>query len=198
MHSSILPEDQFDLIVLDVVMPALDGPQTLDLLRAQSVNRDTPAVFMTAHAHPSELGWLKAMDVVDVLPKNFNLKRLAGRAEVTGGAVSALKMERATESAHPCQSATARPCRNHAPPAMMAACPTSCTQLCFSKRKLHSAPRGSSAGGFPQRTPAFRKPPEQLTQRATLSSAARHSNTNIFYDHGHSPSRAHRPPLRCS
>jgi two-component system, OmpR family, response regulator len=71
-------KDQFDLIMLDVVMPALDGPQTLDLLRAQSVNRDTPAVFMTAHGHPTELGWLKSMDVVDVLPKNFNLNRLAG------------------------------------------------------------------------------------------------------------------------
>jgi two-component system, OmpR family, response regulator len=70
--------NQFDLIVLDVVMPALDGPQTLDLLRAQSVNRDTPAVFMTARAHPSELGWLKAMNVVDVLPKKINLKRLVG------------------------------------------------------------------------------------------------------------------------
>jgi two-component system OmpR family response regulator len=71
-------EDQFDLIVLDVVMPALDGPETLDRLRAQSINRDTPAVFMTAHAHPTELNWLRTMDVVDVLPKKFNLKQLAG------------------------------------------------------------------------------------------------------------------------
>jgi two-component system OmpR family response regulator len=72
-------KDQFDLIVLDVVMPELDGPQTLDLLRAQSGSRDTPAVFLTGYAHPTELGWLKTMDVVDVLPKKFNLKRLAGK-----------------------------------------------------------------------------------------------------------------------
>jgi two-component system OmpR family response regulator len=68
-------EDQFDLIVLDVVMPALDGPETLDRLRAQPANQHTPAAFVTAYADPTELERLKTMDVVDVLPK-FDVMRL--------------------------------------------------------------------------------------------------------------------------
>jgi two-component system OmpR family response regulator len=71
-------ENQFDLIVLDVVMPVLDGPETLDRLRAQPANQHTPAAFMTADAHPTELDWLRTMDVIDVLPKT-NLNQLAGK-----------------------------------------------------------------------------------------------------------------------
>jgi two-component system, OmpR family, response regulator len=86
-------KDQFNLIMLDVLMPALDGPQTLDLLRAQSVNRDTPAVFMTAHGHPTEPGLAQSDGCGRCLAKEFQPKSPRWNAEITGGAVSALKME---------------------------------------------------------------------------------------------------------
>jgi CheY-like chemotaxis protein len=71
-------DKSFDLILLDVVMPGLDGPSTLALLRAQDGTRATPAAFLTAHTHPTEMDWLSSRDVIGVLAKPFDPRRLAG------------------------------------------------------------------------------------------------------------------------
>jgi CheY-like chemotaxis protein len=70
-------DGHFDLILLDVVMPNLDGPETLLRLRAQEESRETPVVFLTAHNHPSELDWLRTFDVIDILPKPVDIETLA-------------------------------------------------------------------------------------------------------------------------
>jgi CheY-like chemotaxis protein len=44
--------DQPDAILLDVQMPDLDGPATLQRLRAQDATRDVPVVFLTAGPAP--------------------------------------------------------------------------------------------------------------------------------------------------
>ena len=41
-----------DLILLDVLMPEMDGPTTLKALREFSEIKDTPVIFMTALAQP--------------------------------------------------------------------------------------------------------------------------------------------------
>jgi len=40
-----------DLIVLDVMMPGMDGPATMDALRALPALAATPVVFFTANTH---------------------------------------------------------------------------------------------------------------------------------------------------
>lgn len=71
--------NSFDLILLDVVMPGMDGPATLALLRAQESDvASTPIAFMTAHTHQTELDWLGSRDVIGVLAKPFDPRRLAG------------------------------------------------------------------------------------------------------------------------
>lgn len=40
-----------DLILLDVIMPGMDGPTTMDALRALPALAATPIVFFTAHTH---------------------------------------------------------------------------------------------------------------------------------------------------
>jgi two-component system OmpR family response regulator len=69
----------FDLILLDVVMPGLDGPATLELLRAQEDMRSTLIAFLTAHTRRVEIEGLQLHDVVAVLAKPFNPRTLAER-----------------------------------------------------------------------------------------------------------------------
>ncbi len=70
-----------DLLLLDVVMPGLDGPKTLKGLRAQEALRETPVVFMTAKVQSSEIEMLKALGAIDVLAKPFDPAALCGQIE---------------------------------------------------------------------------------------------------------------------
>ncbi len=60
-----------DLILLDVMMPDLDGPQTLARLRAIPQTAATPVVFLTATVQPAEIARLRALGAADVLAKPF-------------------------------------------------------------------------------------------------------------------------------
>lgn len=70
-----------DLIVLDVMMPGLDGPGALRALRADPETRDIPAVFMTAKVQPSEIAQLKALGALDVVAKPFDPMTLASQLQ---------------------------------------------------------------------------------------------------------------------
>jgi len=70
-----------DLVLLDVMMPGLDGPQTLEELRAREGLRDTPVVFMTAKVQSGEVEMLKALGAVEVLAKPFDPATLCSRIE---------------------------------------------------------------------------------------------------------------------
>jgi CheY-like chemotaxis protein len=64
-----------DAILLDVVMPELDGPATLRALREQASTHDMPVVFLTADA--GEPGDLVALGAAGVIAKPFNPEDLA-------------------------------------------------------------------------------------------------------------------------
>jgi CheY-like chemotaxis protein len=64
-----------DAILLDVVMPDLDGPATLRALREQAATHDVPVVFLTADA--GEPGDLVAMGAAGVIAKPFKPEDLA-------------------------------------------------------------------------------------------------------------------------
>jgi CheY-like chemotaxis protein len=61
-----------DLILLDVMMPGMDGPSTLRALRKLEGMADTPVVFMTAKVQSHEIEQYQAMGAVDVIPKPFD------------------------------------------------------------------------------------------------------------------------------
>jgi two-component system, OmpR family, response regulator len=69
------------LIVLDVMMPGLDGPGTLRLLREQESLRRIPAVFMTAKAQPQEIEALLGQGAIAVVSKPFDPMRLAAELQ---------------------------------------------------------------------------------------------------------------------
>lgn len=71
------PQVKPDLILLDVMMPEMDGPTTLVELRKLPETVNTPVVFMTAKVQPHEVADYKDMGAVDVIPKPFDPMSLA-------------------------------------------------------------------------------------------------------------------------
>jgi len=65
-------EESPDVILLDVMMPGLDGPSTLAALRSNPKTASIPVVFLTAKAMPSEMERLKSLGVRGVLTKPFD------------------------------------------------------------------------------------------------------------------------------
>lgn len=65
-----------DLLLLDVLMPEMDGPATLDQLRRLPATAATPAVFLTARAQ-AEAADYRSPGTLGVLAKPFDPMRLA-------------------------------------------------------------------------------------------------------------------------
>ena len=76
---SVAPGFAPDLILLDVMMPGMDGPTTLMEMRKLPNLADTPAVFMTAKVMPADIARYKAMGAADVIAKPFDPMELAAR-----------------------------------------------------------------------------------------------------------------------
>ena len=69
--------DNFDAVVLDVMMPVLDGPQCLALLRANESTRNIPVVFLTAKGDTEDLDNLSEKSGFETLRKPFDPLTLA-------------------------------------------------------------------------------------------------------------------------
>ncbi|MFC3852013.1 response regulator [Salinispirillum marinum] len=76
-----------DLILLDVMMPGMDGPQTLAALREAPTTERIPVVFMTAKAGADEVRQLMAMGVQGVIIKPFNPMTLAAEIQTIWDAI---------------------------------------------------------------------------------------------------------------
>lgn len=68
---------RIDAVLLDVMMPGLDGPGTLKALRALPGHEHTPVVFITARAQPHEQQRYIELGAVGVITKPFNPMSLA-------------------------------------------------------------------------------------------------------------------------
>jgi|AGTN01.1.fsa_nt_gi Response regulator containing CheY-like receiver, AAA-type ATPase, and DNA-binding domains len=70
-----------DVILLDMMMPIMDGPSTLEALRTNEVTKDIPVIFLTAKAMTSEIEKLKRMGARGVLTKPFDPTTLATQVQ---------------------------------------------------------------------------------------------------------------------
>jgi two-component system OmpR family response regulator len=70
-------EFQPDLLLLDVMMPGMDGPTCLRKLREKPALANIPAIFMTAKIQMKEIAEYKEMGVLEVINKPFDPMRLA-------------------------------------------------------------------------------------------------------------------------
>jgi len=65
------------LLLLDVMMPGMDGPTTLAELRKLATIVDVPAIFMTAKVQPQEIEHFKSLGAIDIIAKPFDPMTLA-------------------------------------------------------------------------------------------------------------------------
>jgi len=71
------PAFEPDLVILDVMMPGMDGPTTMEALRKLPVTADVAMIFMTAKVQSHEVERYRAMGAVDVVAKPFDPISLA-------------------------------------------------------------------------------------------------------------------------
>jgi CheY-like chemotaxis protein len=86
-----------DLILLDVMMPMMDGPTTLTHLRQSPKTADIPVVFMTARAQPRELEHFVSLGAEGVIAKPFDPMTLAAAVRnYVGGLAAGIAARRAS------------------------------------------------------------------------------------------------------
>ncbi len=66
-----------DLILLDVMMPGMDGPMTLSELRKLPHLANTPVIFMTAKVQSAEVAHYRSLGALGVIAKPFDPMLLA-------------------------------------------------------------------------------------------------------------------------
>jgi CheY-like chemotaxis protein len=66
-----------DIVLLDVMMPVMDGAATLARLRENPLTAAIPVIFMTARAQSCELELFRSLGAVGVIPKPFDPMTLA-------------------------------------------------------------------------------------------------------------------------
>ena len=64
--------EQPDVILLDMMMPDMDGLATIRLLKSSTETSSIPVIFLTAKAMTSEIETLKRAGALGVITKPFN------------------------------------------------------------------------------------------------------------------------------
>ncbi|WP_029040216.1 response regulator [Cucumibacter marinus] len=83
---AIAAEWQPDVVVLDVMMPDMDGPMTRKALAEQQSTADIPVIFATARTQPTEIEGYRAMNVAGVISKPFDPMTIADQVTSILGA----------------------------------------------------------------------------------------------------------------
>jgi two-component system OmpR family response regulator len=73
----LAPQFKPDLIILDVIMPDMDGISTFKALRGLNACAHTPVVFLTAKVEPEEVEQYYALGAFEVIFKPFDPLTLA-------------------------------------------------------------------------------------------------------------------------
>ena len=69
-------EERPDVILLDMMMPLMDGAQTIAALRNQRETATTPVIFLTAKTIVAEIQGMKDLGAAGVLIKPFDPRTL--------------------------------------------------------------------------------------------------------------------------
>ncbi len=85
----VVSREQPDVILLDVMMPGMDGPTTLKYLREKHSLSNTPIIFMTAKVQKHEIDTYCQMGAAGVISKPFDpmllpaeVERIVGKLEL--------------------------------------------------------------------------------------------------------------------
>ena len=72
---------KIDLVLLDIMMPGIDGYQVCRMLKAEDRTRDIPVVFLTAKTDKADIVRGFEAGAVDYLTKPFNAAELSARVK---------------------------------------------------------------------------------------------------------------------
>jgi len=75
----ILKQKKFDLILLDIMMPGMDGYEACIEIKADPVHTDTPIIFLTAKADVDSMSKAFKVGGVDFITKPFHANELLAR-----------------------------------------------------------------------------------------------------------------------
>lgn len=70
-----------DLVVLDVMMPGMDGPAILQRMRTDPELQHIPVIFMTAKANPQEVARFRGLSAIGVIAKPFDPMALGSQVK---------------------------------------------------------------------------------------------------------------------
>lgn len=70
-----------DAILLDVMMPDIDGPATFERLQRDPQTRDIPVILLTAKAHSADRRGFARLGVAGVLTKPFDPTQLSDQVD---------------------------------------------------------------------------------------------------------------------
>lgn len=78
---AVLAEHSFDVVLLDVMMPGMDGLSTLARIRERPGLASLPVIFVTAKITPPEVARYLAAGAVGVVEKPFDPMRLSAQVQ---------------------------------------------------------------------------------------------------------------------
>jgi len=90
----IIPKINPELILLDIMMPGMDGYQTCKALKASDSTKDIPVIFVTAKVAPEDLRLGFAVGAVDYITKPVNQDIVQARVNYQLSLVKQAKLER--------------------------------------------------------------------------------------------------------
>ena len=78
---AVAKETMPDLILLDVIMPIMDGHETLETLRQQDWGKDISVIMLTARSQAQDIVRARACGIEDYIIKPFDLSELLEKIE---------------------------------------------------------------------------------------------------------------------
>ncbi|MGB6793774.1 MAG: response regulator, partial [Pseudolabrys sp.] len=76
---SLIEKEKFSLVLLDMMMPDLNGDEVLRLIRSKAETRDIPVVMISADTDTDKISKCIELGADDYLPKPFNPTILRAR-----------------------------------------------------------------------------------------------------------------------
>ena len=77
----VAKQESPDLILLDVIMPVMDGHEALENLRQAEWGKDISVIMLTARSQAQDISRAKACDIEDYIIKPFDLSELLEKIE---------------------------------------------------------------------------------------------------------------------
>ncbi len=74
-------QEKPDVILLDVIMPIMDGHEMLEMLRKQPGGRDVSVIMLTARSQTQDIARANACGIDDYIVKPFDLSELLEKIE---------------------------------------------------------------------------------------------------------------------